>query len=68
VVGTFQHTWTRAPGEAYELKTINCKVPDTVQPGQYKLRTVVKPIDNDEWRIATLAFDGVPTAVDFTVK
>jgi len=68
VVGTFRHTATRAPGEAYVLKTIDCKVPDTVQPGQYKPRTVVRPIDNEEWRVATLAFDGVPTAFDFTVK
>jgi len=69
VLCNFRHTATRAPGEAYVLKTItNCNVPNTVQPGRYKLRTVVRPVNNEEWRVATMAFDGVPTAIDFTVK
>jgi len=47
---------------------LNCKVPSTVSSGQYRLRIVVKPSSNDEWRVATMAVDGVPTAVDFAVK
>jgi len=49
-------------------KTINCKVPETVPSGKYRLRIVVRPDGNDIWRVATMATDGAPTAIDFTVK
>ncbi|MDR0472767.1 MAG: hypothetical protein LBH43_03720 [Treponema sp.] len=46
---------------------INCSVPDTVKPGQYRLRIVIKP-SSGEWGVATLAPEGVPTSIPFTVK
>ncbi|MDR2553950.1 MAG: hypothetical protein LBC64_00850 [Fibromonadaceae bacterium] len=50
-------------------KKIKCKVPVTVEPGQYKLRIIVKTSGNDEWRIVTTAaLSGIPTFIDFTVK
>ncbi|MCL2806004.1 MAG: C10 family peptidase [Treponema sp.] len=45
---------------------INCVVPDTLRPGQYQLRIVIRPTGG-EWRIATLA-ENVPTSIDFTVR
>jgi hypothetical protein len=44
----------------------DCSVPDTVDPGIYQLRIVVRTTGN-EWRIATLAVDGIPTSIPFTV-
>jgi len=50
-------------------KKIRCKVPTTVEPGQYKLRIVVKTEGNDEWRVVTTAaLSGIPTFIDFTVQ
>jgi len=49
-------------------KKIKCKVPGTIEPGQYKLRIVVKTSGNDEWRVVTTALSGVPTFIDFTVQ
>jgi ribosomal protein L33 len=49
-------------------KKIKCKVPDTVAPGQYKLRIVVKTKGNDEWRVVTSTEGTLPTFIDFTVK
>ncbi|GBU22156.1 hypothetical protein R80B4_02061 [Fibrobacteres bacterium R8-0-B4] len=68
VLGTFRHTAKRAPGELYDLKTIDCAVPEYVSPGRYKIRTIVKSNDNEEWRIATLAASGVPAVIDLTVE
>ncbi len=45
---------------------INCTVPDTVSPGQYRLRTVVRPT-GEEWRVATLSAPNIPTSLDVTV-
>jgi hypothetical protein len=46
---------------------INCSVPNTVPPGQYRLRIVVRPTDG-EWRLATLSLPEVPNSIDFTVE
>jgi hypothetical protein len=46
--------------------TMNCILNNTVPPGQYKLRIIFKPTD-DEWRIATLSMPNVPNSIDFTV-
>jgi len=48
--------------------TFNCTVPNTVRPGPYQLRIVVRPSANDQWRIATMSIDDVPTGIDFTVR
>jgi hypothetical protein len=47
--------------------TLNSFVPESVKAGQYKLRIVVKPTDG-EWRVATLAPDTIPTAINLTIK
>jgi uncharacterized protein (TIGR02145 family) len=49
-------------------KKINCKVPDTVTPGQYKLRIVVKTKGNDEWRVVISTEGSVQTFIDFTIQ
>ncbi|MCL2805150.1 MAG: C10 family peptidase [Treponema sp.] len=54
------------PGSASNPMEINCFVPNTVRPGQYRLRIVVQPA-NGEWKVATLANAGVPTNINFTV-
>jgi len=56
------------PGPGFRNQTINnCTVPNTVVPGRYQLRIVVRPA-NGEWRIATLSRDDIPTSIDFTVR
>jgi len=47
---------------------INCFVPETVRPGQYRLMTVIRPSGGD-WKIVTKAAvrDGVSNAINFTV-
>jgi hypothetical protein len=46
---------------------LNCTVPNTVSPGRYRLRIVVRPTGG-EWRVATLSLPDVPTSIDFTVR
>ncbi|MDR0291166.1 MAG: hypothetical protein LBI06_09540, partial [Treponema sp.] len=46
---------------------ITCTVPNTVTPGRYRLRMVVRPTGG-EWRIATISVEGSPTSIDFTVR
>jgi hypothetical protein len=64
---------TRSPpglstGNTWSTREINCYVPETVLPGQYRLRIVTRPNDGD-WRLVTLSEvrNGIPTAIDFTV-
>ena len=57
----------RRPGGVTGSWEINCIVPNTVRPGQYQLRIVIRPTGG-EWRIATLSNAGVPTSIDFTVR
>jgi hypothetical protein len=47
--------------------TVSSFVPGDVNPGQYKLRTIVKPTSG-EWRVVTLAPDTIPTAINLTVN
>jgi len=55
-------------GSATRFLSINCTVPGTVRPGQYRLMAVVRPA-NGQWRIATLTMSSrTRTAIDFTVR
>jgi hypothetical protein len=56
-------------GNTWSTREINCYIPETVMPGQYRLRIVTKPNDGD-WRIVELSEvrNGVPTSIDFEVK
>ena len=56
-------TWTRTIS--------NCAVPNTVRPGRYRLMIVTRPgnnNDNNQWRLATLSYQGAETGIDFTVR
>jgi hypothetical protein len=55
-------------GSTGTLREMNCTVPATVPPGQYKLRIVIKPTGSDEWRIATMSLPDVPNSIGFTVQ
>jgi len=59
----------RRPGGITGVWEINCSVPETVNPGQYRLRIVIRPTGED-WRIVTLSAirDGVPNVIPFTVR
>jgi len=48
-------------------RTVSCKVSDAAS-GSYRLRVVIKSAGSNDWRLVTMAVDGVPTAIDFTVK
>ena len=52
-------TWTRTIS--------NCSVPNTVEPGRYRLMVVVRP-NGGEWRIATMSIDNAPNSIEFTVR
>jgi hypothetical protein len=59
------------PGASNNSITINCVIPNTVRPGQYRLRVVARPggnNENNQWRIVTMALPGVPNSIDFTVR
>jgi len=66
VIGT-ANTGLRNPGTLAAARDINCKVPNTVDPGQYRLRIVIRPTGG-EWKIATLSNDGVPTSINFMLE
>jgi len=55
------------PGSTRILTTINCTIPYGVLPGQYRLRIVIRTIDNEEWKIATMSLSDIPTSINFTV-
>ena len=44
-----------------------CSIPDTIPPGLYQIRIVVRTTGN-EWRVATDSYNGSPTSVNFEVK
>jgi hypothetical protein len=68
ILGTGSSGSLNAGSQHGSTRDINCTIsPNTVTPGQYNLRILVKPAD-DDWRIATLAEDGVPTSYEFTVQ
>jgi hypothetical protein len=46
---------------------MNSTIPNTVSPGQYRLRIVIKPKDSGDWKIATLSSPDIPNSIDFTV-
>jgi|GEM_PF-1155484 len=47
--------------------SVTCTVPNSVVPGQYKLRMVLRPNANAQWKIATLSLENSPTGFDLTV-
>jgi hypothetical protein len=55
------------PGSARN-STINAFVPENITLGQYYLQIVIRPTDNEEWRVATLALPDIPTVINFTVN
>jgi len=59
----------RRPNGVTGVWEIGCTVPNTIAPGSYKLRIVIRPT-NGEWQIITLSEvgNGVPTSIDFTVR
>ena len=59
-IGIVGRGWSRT-------STINCTVPETVNPGLYKLKNVVRPTGS-EWRVATLSDNNAITARAFEVK
>jgi hypothetical protein len=66
IVGT-SNNFEQNPLSSRNL-TINSFVPETVEPGQYRLMSVIRPTDGD-WEIIMRSAigDGVPNAINFTV-
>jgi len=48
--------------------SIACTIPNSIVPGQYKLRMVLRPNANEAWKITTLFLENSPTSIDFTVR
>ena len=46
--------------------TINCYVPETITPGQYRLMAVIRETDK-EWKVITKSGDGIPNAFPVTI-
>jgi hypothetical protein len=55
------------PGSKFAME-MNCFIPETVNPGQYRLMTVTR-LEGGDWKIVTLSAvrDGVPNAINITV-
>jgi hypothetical protein len=69
VVGIWNYTWVLNPraNSSASPWDINCAVPNTVSPGRYRLRIVIRPTGG-EWRVATMSVDNCPNSIDFTVQ
>jgi hypothetical protein len=61
--GSLNHNSTRSINNLSD-----CIVPNTVNPGQYRLGIVTRPTNNNEWRIATMSIENCPTSYNFTVR
>jgi hypothetical protein len=57
---------SRVPGAVVPVTRL-CSIPNTVPPGKYKLRMVIRETGG-EWRTTTLALPDVPSSIDFEVK
>jgi len=57
----------RNPGSQTSVINMDCVVSNTVPPGRYQLRMVVRTTGND-WRIVTDSYQGGPTSIPFTVR
>jgi hypothetical protein len=68
IIGTRDNGALNAGSTAGNTRDMTCIVPNTVPPGRYQLRIVVKPSGADEWRVATLSYQNSPTSIDFTVR
>jgi hypothetical protein len=55
-------------GNTWSTRVINCYVPETVRPGQYRLRIVTRANDRD-WRMVELSEirNGIPNFINLTV-
>ncbi|MCL2245256.1 MAG: C10 family peptidase, partial [Treponema sp.] len=69
VIGT-ENQESRRPGESLSAsssgQTINCFIPDTVRPGQYRLVTVTRQTGG-EWKIVTISPVNISNAIPVTV-
>jgi hypothetical protein len=66
IVGIRTQSGAVTAGSTVSLGTNNCYVPETIEPGRYRLRTVVKPA-NGEWKTSTMFLDAPSNAIDLTV-
>ena len=70
VIGTRNYNFEMSPGtRTSENLTIDCFVPETVNPGQYRVMAVARPTDGD-WKIVTLSDvrnNIIPNAVNINV-
>jgi hypothetical protein len=69
VVGIWNYTWVLVPHGLSSASPwdINCTVPNTVNPGRYRLRIIIRPTGG-EWRVATNSINNAPTSINFTVR
>jgi predicted esterase len=66
VIGSTNAPTQRAPNASSSLFSMGCYVPGTVQPGQYKLRMVVKSANSDAWKVAA-SLPNISGTINFTV-
>jgi hypothetical protein len=59
--------WGSLNSGSYRSSTINCTIPNTVRPGQYRMRIVVRPA-GEEWKVATLTLPDIPNSIDFRIR
>jgi cyanophycinase len=67
VIGTRSISNLNANATAQNLRELNCRIPETVSPGQYTLKIVIKPTGKEEWRILVRSVDGISASIDFQV-
>jgi hypothetical protein len=55
-------------GNTWSTREINCYVPETIRPGQYRLKIVTRPNDGN-WRLVELSEvrNGISNSIPFTV-
>jgi len=66
IVGTRDYGWALEPRQRTGDLKMTCAVPNTVTPGQYQLRFIIKQTGS-EWRLVTDSVDGAPTSINFQV-
>jgi hypothetical protein len=54
--------------ESYRTPTIDCYIPETINPGQYQLKIVIRPT-GEEWKFVDLSAirEGIPNVIPFTL-
>jgi hypothetical protein len=66
VIGTRNMGTTWQPGSRAAME-MNCFIPETVNPGQYRLMAVTR-IEGGEWKIITVSAENSPTSIGFEVR